>query len=140
MSKDLKVGFGVYGNFGLGLDYDSDWVGRYYVQEGTLLGLSLQPTVAYRVNEKLSVAEPIPCAASRLRQVPTVATNSKLSRHFVVTPTRKTAKHNLRAFHQARLVGATSAQSFQFSHRLGRTAERHRNSRHAAPIAHGIEA
>jgi long-subunit fatty acid transport protein len=74
MSKDLKVGFGVYGNFGLGLDYDSDWVGRYYVQEGTLLGLSLQPTVAYRVNGKLSVAEPIPCAASRLRQVPTVAT------------------------------------------------------------------
>lgn len=43
------------GNFGLALRYDSDWVGRYYAQEATLLGMSLLPSVAYQVNEKLSL-------------------------------------------------------------------------------------
>ena len=54
-STDLKFGFGLAGNFGLSLDYDDNWVGRYYVQEATLLGLSLLPSVAYRVNDKLSL-------------------------------------------------------------------------------------
>ena len=39
----------------MALDYDHNWVGRYYVQEATLLGVSLLPSVAYRVNERLSV-------------------------------------------------------------------------------------
>jgi len=54
-SQDLKFGFGLAGNFGLSLDYDDNWVGRYYVQEATLLGLSLLPSVAYRLNDKLSL-------------------------------------------------------------------------------------
>lgn len=51
----LKWGVGLVGNFGLGLDYGDDWVGRYYVQETTLLGLTLAPSVAYRVNDKFSI-------------------------------------------------------------------------------------
>ena len=37
----LKWGVGFVGNFGLGLAYDEGWVGRYYVQDTTLLGLTL---------------------------------------------------------------------------------------------------
>ena len=55
VSPDLKLGFAMTGNFGAPLIYDDDWVGRYYVQEGTLIGLSFVPAIAYKVSESLSV-------------------------------------------------------------------------------------
>ena len=55
VSPDLKLGFAATGNFGLALKYDGDWAGRYYVQEGTLVGMSLVPSVGYRVNKEWSV-------------------------------------------------------------------------------------
>ncbi len=55
MSPDLKLGFALTGNFGAPLEYDYNWVGRYYVQETTLLGISLLPSIAYKVNDKLSL-------------------------------------------------------------------------------------
>lgn len=55
VSPDLKLGFALTGNFGAPLSYDNDWVGRYYVQETTLLGISLLPSIAYKVNDKLSL-------------------------------------------------------------------------------------
>lgn len=55
VSPELKLGFALTGNFGAPLDYDDTWVGRYYVQEATLLGLSLLPSIAYQVTDKLSL-------------------------------------------------------------------------------------
>lgn len=55
LSPDLKVGFGVGSNFGLAEKYNDHWVGRYYGKEAALLGISLLPSIAYRVNERLSV-------------------------------------------------------------------------------------
>ena len=55
LSPDLKIGLAMSGNFGAALDYDDNWVGRYYVQETTLLGISLLPSIAYKVNEQLSL-------------------------------------------------------------------------------------
>lgn len=55
VSPDLKLGFAATGNFGMPLNYDDDWVGRYYVQKATLLGLSFLPSVAYKVSDKVSV-------------------------------------------------------------------------------------
>jgi long-chain fatty acid transport protein len=55
VSPELKLGFAMTGNFGLAEKYDASWVGRYYVQEATLLGVSLLPSIAYRVNDKLSL-------------------------------------------------------------------------------------
>lgn len=45
------VGFASYGDFGLSLDYENDWSGRYFLQNGELLGMSLMPTLAYKANE-----------------------------------------------------------------------------------------
>jgi len=39
----------------LGLDYEDGWVGRYYVQEIKLQAVGLQPAVAYRVTDWLSL-------------------------------------------------------------------------------------
>lgn len=55
LSPDLKLGLAVTGTFGSVVKYDAGWVGRYRAQEGTLLGVSVLPSIATRVNEKLSL-------------------------------------------------------------------------------------
>lgn len=55
VSPDLKLGLAVTGNFGSAVKYDPGWVGRYRAQEGTLLGVSVLPSIASRINEKLTL-------------------------------------------------------------------------------------
>jgi long-chain fatty acid transport protein len=55
LNKDWSLGFGVLSYFGLSEKYDDDWVGRYYVQKSSLLGLTLTPALSYRVNDWISV-------------------------------------------------------------------------------------
>jgi long-chain fatty acid transport protein len=55
VSPDFKVGLALTGNFGSVVKYDDGWVGRYRAQEGTLLGISILPSAAWRVNENLSL-------------------------------------------------------------------------------------
>jgi len=55
VSPDLKLGFALTGNFGAPLQYDDNWVGRYYVQEATLLGFSFLPSIAYKITDELSL-------------------------------------------------------------------------------------
>jgi long-chain fatty acid transport protein len=68
VSPDLKVGFAASGNFGLAEKYDAGWVGRYYVQDATLLGMSFLPSVAYRVNDKLSLGASLNAMLGLLNQ------------------------------------------------------------------------
>jgi long-chain fatty acid transport protein len=51
----LRLGLAVTGNFGLALDYEDDWVGRYYIQEVTLQAAGIQPAIAWKANDWLSV-------------------------------------------------------------------------------------
>jgi len=51
----LKIGVSTVGYFGLGLEYENDWVGRYYVQEIKLQALGVQPALAYQVTNWLSL-------------------------------------------------------------------------------------
>lgn len=55
VSPNLKLGFATTGNFGGDVQYDDDWVGRYYVQNTMLLGLSFVPAIAYKATDKLSL-------------------------------------------------------------------------------------
>ncbi|MDH4566994.1 transporter [Pseudomonas sp. BN414] len=55
INDQAAIGFGMYGNFGLALDYDDDWAGRYFTQEAAIIGVSLQPTYAYKINDDLSI-------------------------------------------------------------------------------------
>lgn len=50
-----RFGFSLASFFGLGVEYEDDWVGRYYLQESNFLTLSAVPTLAYRVNDWLSL-------------------------------------------------------------------------------------
>lgn len=55
LDERSSIGFATYGNFGLALDYDDDWAGRYFTQEAAIIGVSLQPTYAYKLTDDLSV-------------------------------------------------------------------------------------
>lgn len=54
VGEKLRFGFGALSYFGLAEDYGNSWVGRYYVQKGALLGLSLTPSVSYQITDWLS--------------------------------------------------------------------------------------
>ncbi len=51
----LALGLAMAGYFGLALDYQDDWVGRYYVQEATLQAAGIQPAIAWKINDQWSV-------------------------------------------------------------------------------------
>jgi long-chain fatty acid transport protein len=51
----LTLGISFQNYFGLALEWDDQWVGRYEATEVALLAPQLQPTVAYKVNNWLSI-------------------------------------------------------------------------------------
>jgi long-chain fatty acid transport protein len=55
LGKDFKVGLGMLSNFGLGLMNDQGFVGRYYVKQAMLAGVTFTPVASYRVNEYISI-------------------------------------------------------------------------------------
>ena len=55
LTERVKVGVGAFSYFGLAEKYNDNWVGRYYVQESALLGMSIEPAVSLRVTDWLSV-------------------------------------------------------------------------------------
>ncbi len=48
-------GIGVNTPFGLSTVYDGDWVGRYYALKSEILTLNINPTIAFRINDCLSI-------------------------------------------------------------------------------------
>lgn len=54
-NKDFKVGFGVVQNFGLMEKFQGEWVGRYYLKDAALFGVTFAPVASYRVNDYLSI-------------------------------------------------------------------------------------
>ncbi len=51
----FRLGVALFGAAGAALEYDLDWVGRRQAQTSEILALSVSPTVAYRVNDWLSI-------------------------------------------------------------------------------------
>ena len=54
-TPDLKFGLSLGSDFGLSGRYQSNWSGRYYVQQVELVTLGAFPVVAYRINPWLSI-------------------------------------------------------------------------------------
>lgn len=68
LSPDLKLGVYLGSNFGLGLNYDDDWAGRYYVQEGEIVVMGINPSLGYRVNNLLSIGAGLNVVYGQLTQ------------------------------------------------------------------------
>ena len=55
LNDQIWLGVGITAPFGLANEYDDDWFGRYDSIETELLTLDVQPTVAFKVNDQLSL-------------------------------------------------------------------------------------
>jgi long-chain fatty acid transport protein len=55
LSEKFKIGLGMLNYFGLAEKYNNDWVGRYYVQSGALLGMSVMPAASFKATDWLSI-------------------------------------------------------------------------------------
>ena len=53
--SELRLGVAVFSDYGLGGNYGKTWVGRYYITEASLITGKVNPSIAYMVNEWLSV-------------------------------------------------------------------------------------
>jgi long-chain fatty acid transport protein len=67
---DLAVGIGLSVPFGLETDYDPGWAGRYAALRTKLQTFDIQPTIAYRIFDRISVGASldIQYASARLSQ------------------------------------------------------------------------
>ncbi|OIQ51980.1 Outer membrane protein P1 precursor [Pseudodesulfovibrio hydrargyri] len=55
ISDDWTLGMGVFTRFGLGTKFDGDWPGATLLKEARLETFSFNPSVAYKVNDDLSI-------------------------------------------------------------------------------------
>ena len=55
VTSDLALGLGVFVPFGTNTDYDDGFVGGQFADETSLRSLEIQPSVAYKINDQLSV-------------------------------------------------------------------------------------
>lgn len=69
LGQDFKFGIGVFSNFGLGLKYTGEWIGRYYAKESTLVGASIMPAVSYRVNDWFSIGAALNVMVAQVKYV-----------------------------------------------------------------------
>ncbi|MEA5105664.1 outer membrane protein transport protein (plasmid) [Pantoea sp. S18] len=53
LTENISAGIGLYGNYGLGLDF-GEWAGDRLIKKSTLIGLTLSPAFAWKINERLS--------------------------------------------------------------------------------------
>lgn len=68
LSDRLRLGFASTAPLGGGVDYGSDFVGRYAIRDVTLAGVALTPSLAYRVTDKLSLGAGISVIYTTLEQ------------------------------------------------------------------------
>ena len=65
LGERWAVGIGPNGATGLGATFEDDWAGRYLLQKWSLAFAGIAPSVAYRVNNKLSVGASVPIMYSQ---------------------------------------------------------------------------
>ena len=65
-SEQLWLGVALYSDYGLAGNYSKQWVGRYYITRAALFTGKIAPSIAYEVNDWLSVGAGFSFAVGRL--------------------------------------------------------------------------
>ena len=55
VSDRFSVGIGINAPFGLATEYDRTWVGRYHAVKSDFMSVNINPSVAYKVTDQLSI-------------------------------------------------------------------------------------
>lgn len=53
LNESWSAGLGLYGNYGLGLDF-GDWAGARLIKKSTLMALTLSPALAWKISDRVS--------------------------------------------------------------------------------------
>lgn len=56
LSNDLRFGFGIYAPFGLGLDYDDNWQGRFTTTGSDLQIINFSPAISFKASSATNLA------------------------------------------------------------------------------------
>ncbi len=56
VNDKIWAGLGTYSRYGLGIEFEDDWAGRYNCQEATIQSIDINPSVAFKVLDNLSLA------------------------------------------------------------------------------------
>ncbi|HCQ8622923.1 TPA: outer membrane protein transport protein [Klebsiella quasipneumoniae] len=54
INDDLYAGLGIYGNYGLGIDF-GQWAGDRLIKKSTMVAMTLSPSIAYKFSDRVSV-------------------------------------------------------------------------------------
>jgi long-chain fatty acid transport protein len=54
LSDTVYAGIGMYGNFGLGIDF-GNWSGERLINKSTMVGMTISPSIAWKLSDKVSV-------------------------------------------------------------------------------------
>ncbi len=55
LNSDMSFGLSINAPFGSDTKYDKDWVGRYHAVESAVLSININPSLAWRVSDELSL-------------------------------------------------------------------------------------
>src|SRR5580698_7638223 len=66
LSERIRLGFAMDSDFGLSADWGKKWVGRYYLTQESLVTFKTNPSIAYAVNEWLSLGAGFSFSVGRL--------------------------------------------------------------------------
>ena len=55
LSPTLRAGLGISSPFGLKTDYDANWIGRFQAIKSDMKTININPALAYKINDQLSV-------------------------------------------------------------------------------------
>ncbi|MHB8534588.1 MAG: OmpP1/FadL family transporter [Sulfuricaulis sp.] len=55
LNPQTKFGLGITVPFGLSTDYSNDWIGRYHGIKSSIETININPAIAFKVNDRLSV-------------------------------------------------------------------------------------
>lgn len=55
LNDEFSFGLGIYSPFGLGIEYDDNWVGRYHSTSSTLRTVNISPAIAYSASDKFNI-------------------------------------------------------------------------------------
>ncbi|HDR2795981.1 MULTISPECIES: OmpP1/FadL family transporter [Enterobacter] len=54
LNDDFYAGIGLYGNYGLGIDF-GNWAGDRLIKKSTMVAMTLSPSLAYKLSDRVSV-------------------------------------------------------------------------------------
>jgi long-chain fatty acid transport protein len=66
VNEKLRLGVAIDSDFGLSANFGKDWAGRYYVTQESIITAKVNPSIAYSVNDWLSVGAGFSFSIARL--------------------------------------------------------------------------